>query len=420
MPSCPPANTAPLSRLLAAGALWALSGLAAAGPYEDGVAAFERGDFAAAVKLWHPGARQGHAAAQSALGMVYLTGQGTRANPREAAKWLGKAGAQGEPHAQYLLGALHEKGEGVAKNLKQALAWYRKAADQGHADAQVRLGVAYAQGAGVPADLKIAADWYRRAAEQNHAEGQNALGALYHGGRGVPQSDLLACMLFILAAEQGNQVAGDNADYVARGMTARDTARAEKLASAWRSGQPLPDPGQAAAVADALPDRAEPGPPGSPLPKLACDAGNALKNTYTPVELYLTVNDCLAEKRHPEAARLFVLAGLYGYYDQLRVRDRSAHQAITVLKMAVTPNFSDAFRDYLSSRVTGPGLAELCATVRAVGRPEYDPGYMINHGLGALRATLSGTPSSEPALDGSLSPEALWEQALDGYLHCPK
>lgn len=420
MPFSPSMKTSPLSRLLMAGVLWAVSGLAAAGPYEDGMAAYESGRFAEAVKHWRPGANKGHAESQAALGLAYLMGQGTKANSKEAVKWLGKAAAQGEVNAQYLMGALYEKGEGVKADLKQALGWYRKAADQGLADAQVRLGLAYEQGKGVPANFKTAADWYRRGAEQGHAEGQNALGVLYHQGQGVPQSNLLAYMLLAQAARQGSQVAGENADYVARLLAPEDLIRGEKLVGAWRAGQPLPEPALAATLADALPTPAEPTPQASSPPRLACAAGNELRNTYTPVALYLAVNDCLAEKRYPEATRLFVLASLYGYYDQLRVKDRSAHQAITVLKMAVTPNFSDEFRDYLSEHVAGARLAELCSTLRAVGRPEYYPGYMINHGLVAIQTALSGTPSDDPALDHSLAPEIRWEMALDGYLHCPK
>jgi TPR repeat protein len=53
-----------------------LTGGAAAGPHEDGVAAHERGDYATALRLWRPLAEQGKANAQYNLGVMYDKGQG--------------------------------------------------------------------------------------------------------------------------------------------------------------------------------------------------------------------------------------------------------------------------------------------------------------------------------------------------------
>ncbi len=41
----------------------ALSGFARAGPFEDGVAVYNAGDYATALRLWRPLAEQGHAGA---------------------------------------------------------------------------------------------------------------------------------------------------------------------------------------------------------------------------------------------------------------------------------------------------------------------------------------------------------------------
>jgi len=48
----------------------------AAGPFEDGVAAAERGDYATALRLWHLLADQGAAEAQTNLGKMYNLGKG--------------------------------------------------------------------------------------------------------------------------------------------------------------------------------------------------------------------------------------------------------------------------------------------------------------------------------------------------------
>jgi TPR repeat protein len=74
--------------LLAASAvLFTLAGAAAAGPYEDGLAAAKRGDHATALILWRPLAQQGDAQAQSGLGTMYANGVGVAQDYAEAAKW---------------------------------------------------------------------------------------------------------------------------------------------------------------------------------------------------------------------------------------------------------------------------------------------------------------------------------------------
>ena len=56
--------------------IFAVSGPAVAGPFEDGQAAHARGDYATALSLWRPLAEQGHAFAQTNLGVMYARGQG--------------------------------------------------------------------------------------------------------------------------------------------------------------------------------------------------------------------------------------------------------------------------------------------------------------------------------------------------------
>ncbi len=53
-----------------------LTGVAVAGPFEDGVAAYKRGDYATALRLWRPLAEQGDADAQFNLGLMYANGEG--------------------------------------------------------------------------------------------------------------------------------------------------------------------------------------------------------------------------------------------------------------------------------------------------------------------------------------------------------
>jgi len=68
---------------------------AVAGPYEDGVAAYERGDYAKAVELFRKAAEQGDAYAQYNLGQMYDKGKGVKQDYVETHKWVSLAAAQG-------------------------------------------------------------------------------------------------------------------------------------------------------------------------------------------------------------------------------------------------------------------------------------------------------------------------------------
>ncbi len=56
--------------------LAALGGTAVAGPYEDAISAYERGDYATALREFRVLAAQGRADAQYNLGFLYENGQG--------------------------------------------------------------------------------------------------------------------------------------------------------------------------------------------------------------------------------------------------------------------------------------------------------------------------------------------------------
>ena len=60
----------PLRAMLLAAMLAISSGVASAGPLEDAVAAYQRQDYATALKLWRPLADKGNADAQFRLGVM--------------------------------------------------------------------------------------------------------------------------------------------------------------------------------------------------------------------------------------------------------------------------------------------------------------------------------------------------------------
>jgi TPR repeat protein len=78
-----------------------LTGFAAlAGPWEDGMAAYNRGDYVPAFRLFRPLAEAGNARAQTALGAMFRKGQGVPKNPLRARMWFSLAAKQGDVGAR--------------------------------------------------------------------------------------------------------------------------------------------------------------------------------------------------------------------------------------------------------------------------------------------------------------------------------
>ncbi len=76
-----------------------------AGPYENGLAAYQRGDYATALHYWRPLAERGVAQAQNNLGLMYANGQGVPQDDAEAVTWFRLAAEQGDVYSQHQLDA---------------------------------------------------------------------------------------------------------------------------------------------------------------------------------------------------------------------------------------------------------------------------------------------------------------------------
>jgi uncharacterized protein len=85
----------------------ALVGPASAQDWQKGLAAYDRGDYAAALREWRPLAEQGHAKAQNNLG-----------------------------------GGMYEKGQGVPRDKVSAYMRYNLSAAQGYEDANTSKSIA--------------------------------------------------------------------------------------------------------------------------------------------------------------------------------------------------------------------------------------------------------------------------------------
>lgn len=174
--------------------------------YAAAQAAYDAGDYAAAVEHWRRAADLGHAA------------------------------------AEFRLGAMYEEGKGVEQDASKALEWYHRAAGHGSERAQFNLAHMYATGKGVDKDEAAAAMWYRRSAERGNAHAQYALGLIHYRGEAV-ERDLVEAWAWLTVAVHNfdpNRFR-DEANEVRRAieeeMTAEQREAAERLLDEWASAR---------------------------------------------------------------------------------------------------------------------------------------------------------------------------------------
>jgi TPR repeat protein len=93
-----------------------------AGPVEDGYSAYTRGDFAAAMRIMRPPAEQGHATAQTVVGLMHYFNYGDYVS---AYMWFSLAAAQGHAFAEMLLRDTADKmtPDQIAEAQKLAREW---------------------------------------------------------------------------------------------------------------------------------------------------------------------------------------------------------------------------------------------------------------------------------------------------------
>jgi len=104
------------------------AGVSWSADFQTGVAAYERRDYATALREWTPLAEQGDAEAQSSLGEMYRRGTGVRQDYKTAAWWFRLAAEQGITSAQIKLGELYSAGNGVPQDNVYAYMWWSIAA----------------------------------------------------------------------------------------------------------------------------------------------------------------------------------------------------------------------------------------------------------------------------------------------------
>jgi TPR repeat protein len=168
-------------------------------------------------------AQKGNDDAELLVGLKYL-----QTNDALAARWLARAAGRNNAVAENALGALYQSGRGVKADAAKAAALYQAAAAQGNRHAMSNLAVLYA--AGNDRNFADAARWFQRSAALGYVDAQFNLAVLYERGDGVPQSLLDAYKWYAVAATSGDAVAKTRADAIATQLSADELAAAQKAA----------------------------------------------------------------------------------------------------------------------------------------------------------------------------------------------
>ena len=127
--------------------------------FQEGLDAYNSGNYIYAFDEFKPLALEGDAAAQYRLGVMYAKGQGVVQDDKQATSWYLKAAAQDDTRAQFALAEMYSRGQGVPQDNKTAVKWYLESADHGYPKAQYTVGMMYAKGTNLPHDLIQAHKW---------------------------------------------------------------------------------------------------------------------------------------------------------------------------------------------------------------------------------------------------------------------
>ena len=91
--------------------------------YDEGVTAYESGDYSTAYDEFRALSARGHAGAEFMLGAMYFNGKGKLRDNLLAAAWFQKSARKGNVLAQFAYGSLYIVGWGVPRDLVEAYMW---------------------------------------------------------------------------------------------------------------------------------------------------------------------------------------------------------------------------------------------------------------------------------------------------------
>lgn len=159
--------------------------------FDQGIAAYDAGDYAAAYRIWAQLAREDDLGAMRNAAQLLRQGKGVEKDTKAAFRLYMEAAEKGLVTAMANVADMFLTGEGTEKNPEAAVAWYARAATAGLSIAQMKLSELYEQGVGVERDPVRSRALLERAARNGYAPAQAKLKTM---GTPVPDAPAAAAM----------------------------------------------------------------------------------------------------------------------------------------------------------------------------------------------------------------------------------
>lgn len=150
---------------------------------------------------------------------------------------------------------------------------------------------------------------------------------------------------------------------------------------------------------------------------ISCISAKELATKNSPADIYIGISKCVNENDFYKASELYFISLAYGRYDTLRVSDRSAHQAVSALRMnhLGALNKEQAAKFQAACKKFAENMDAICNSIKTLGKPTYYPRYMIQHGMGAF----IGQKTKDGLVVG-FDPDQAWNDVLEEYVKCSK
>ncbi|MTV39368.1 tetratricopeptide repeat protein [Duganella radicis] len=156
-----------------------------------------------ALRLFEQAARGGDTEAAFQLGEMLRVGvPGVPAAPGAAAPWYAMAARQQHARAALALGLLYKNGDGVPRDEAAAARWLVQASELGNAHAMFLLSNIYNQGLGVVQDRVRGRHWLEEAAEHEYPPAIQELALTMQVGDALTQKDELKATHLMMEASE--------------------------------------------------------------------------------------------------------------------------------------------------------------------------------------------------------------------------
>lgn len=261
-----------MKKYLLAIALCSVSLVCQAG-FNEGVTAYEKGDYQTALKAWkaiaeqkptvtgdfewHSSQSKNTVEARYALALLYWQGKGVAQNYQEAEKWLVLAATGGHSEAQLKLAYLYLEGLSGKANMAEASKWFEQSAQQGNVNAQYNLGLLYWKGLGIKQDTTAAKKWLTTAASQGDDSAKELLAEINAAPvQAVASSDapqVVVAQPAPVAVTPNEQPVATPVQVFASSDAPQSVATQLAPPAVTQNEQPVATPVQAAATQTALP-----------------------------------------------------------------------------------------------------------------------------------------------------------------------